>query len=219
MQSAPQFGQKPMAGLGSRAEVYRGERRATRLYVSDRQEQMRIFLAGISCVGKTTVGTHLAALRRVPFFDLDDEIERFFQRPIGRLQAECLRRNSYHQKAAKVLKGLLAQQDALECVIALPPSGLMDSYWKVVTTAKGIVVVLTDLPENIVERLAFFDQDSRPVERILSDSEKRLYVGEVKKDMAYFRRSYQKADLSVDIAGFGPHEAAAKVNDMLSHRS
>ncbi len=168
---------------------------------------------------KTTVGTHLAALRGVPFFDLDGEIERFFQRPIGRLQAECPRRNSYHQKAAKVLKSLLTQQDALECVIALPPSGLMDSYWKVVKTAKAIVVVLTDSPENIVERLAFFDQDSRRVERSLSTTEKRLFVGEVRKDMAYFGRSYRKADHFADIAGLGPREAAAKVNDIPSHRS
>jgi shikimate kinase len=180
---------------------------------------MRIFLAGVSCVGKTTVGTHLAALRGVPFFDLDREVERFFQRPIGRLQAECLTMHSYRHKAAKVLKSLLTREQSRDAVIALPPSGLMGSYWKTVEPARGVVVVLTDTPENIVQRLAFYDEDSRPVERILSGSEKRLYAREVRKDMAYFGRSYKKADLTVDISRLGPREAAAKVNEVLAHRS
>jgi shikimate kinase len=88
-----------------------------------------------------------------------------------------------------------------------------------VEPARGVVVVLTDTPENIVQRLAFYDEDSRPVERILSGSEKRLYAREVRKDMAYFGRSYKKADLTVDISRLGPREAAAKVNEVLAHRS
>jgi len=178
---------------------------------------MRIFLAGVTCIGKTTIGAHLAALRGIPFFDLDHEVERFFQRPIGRIQAECLTMASYRQKEAKVLKNLLAQEQSRESVIALPPSGLMGSYWKIVKTTRGGVVVLTDTPENIVERIAFYDKDSRPVERVLTSREKRLYATEVRKDMSYFRRSYGNAHLTVDIAGLGPNQAAAKVNDTLLH--
>ena len=36
---------------------------------------MRVFLTGISCVGKTTIGTRLATLFGFQFFGLDDEIE------------------------------------------------------------------------------------------------------------------------------------------------
>jgi shikimate kinase len=64
---------------------------------------MRIFLIGVSCVGKTAVGKELAALRGVPFFDLDHEIERFFKRPIPRLQAEFLTMHSFRKEAAKAL--------------------------------------------------------------------------------------------------------------------
>jgi shikimate kinase len=86
---------------------------------------MRIFLAGVSCVGKTTVGAHLAALRGVPFFDLDTEVEQFFQRPIARIQGECITMESYRRRASEVLAALLAQEHSLDGVIALPPSGLM----------------------------------------------------------------------------------------------
>ncbi len=39
---------------------------------------MWIFVAGVSCVGKTTIGAKLAALLGMRFFDLDLEIEDFF---------------------------------------------------------------------------------------------------------------------------------------------
>jgi adenylylsulfate kinase-like enzyme len=42
---------------------------------SQKSCDMRIFLAGVSCVGKTTVGSRLADLLCCPFFDLDLEIE------------------------------------------------------------------------------------------------------------------------------------------------
>src|SRR5712675_875996 len=46
---------------------------------------MRIFLAGVSCVGKTTIGAQLAGLLDNRFFDLDVETERFFETSIERL--------------------------------------------------------------------------------------------------------------------------------------
>lgn len=39
---------------------------------------MRVFITGVGCVGKTTVGQKLATLLGCPFFDLDAEIESYF---------------------------------------------------------------------------------------------------------------------------------------------
>jgi len=47
---------------------------------------MRIFLTGIGCVGKTTIGSILSSRLGYRFFDLDEEIERFFGISIERLQ-------------------------------------------------------------------------------------------------------------------------------------
>ena len=47
----------------------------------------RIFLTGVSCIGKTAVGEALAALLRVDFFDLDGEVEKYFGTSIERLQS------------------------------------------------------------------------------------------------------------------------------------
>jgi len=37
---------------------------------------VRVFLTGVGCVGKTTVGLRLAELIGLSFFDLDTEIEQ-----------------------------------------------------------------------------------------------------------------------------------------------
>ena len=47
---------------------------------------MRIFLTGVGCVGKATIGKKMGRLLGVRFFDLDNEIESFFETSIERLQ-------------------------------------------------------------------------------------------------------------------------------------
>ncbi len=46
---------------------------------------MRVFISGVSCAGKTSVGEKLAVLLGCPFFDLDVEIEESFGTSFERL--------------------------------------------------------------------------------------------------------------------------------------
>jgi shikimate kinase len=177
---------------------------------------MRIFITGVACVGKTTIGENLAALLGYQFFDLDAEIERFFGAPIPRLRERFLTQYSYHVEAAKALKHVLSRKDSQDCVIALPPGGLGDAYWRVVKTLKAPIVVLQDTPENILKRITFYDDDSHLIEKTLTDREKRYYLRDIKADMSYFRRTYRRANLTVDIAGLGPEAAAQKTKDVLT---
>ena len=72
-------------------------------------------------------------------------------------------------------------------------------------------MVLRDTPEGILGRIVFYDVDSRPIEKTLTAAEKRLYLGEIKKDITYYRNSYERANLQVDISGLGVDEAAQRV--------
>lgn len=181
------------------------------------RRNMRIFLAGVSCVGKTTIGAQLAGFLECRFFDLDVEIERFFGTSIGRLRNRHLTSHDFRRAAAQSLKHVLSRDDGCNCVIALPPSGLLGSYWKVVKdTRDAIIVVLRDAPENILNRITFYDVDSRPVQKNLTDREKRLYLREIKRDIAYFSGSFTRAHVSVDITGCSPDEALRKVKDALT---
>ena len=147
------------------------------------------------------------------FFDLDHEIETFFNTSIERLQARFLTSHSYSNEAAKALLHLLARPESLRSVIALPPSGLMGGYLQVIKRSVGLVVALWDEPENILERITFYDIDSRPIERRLTAGEKRLYLREIKKDMTYFGKTYARAHLRIDIAGLDVEAAARTVKE------
>ncbi len=162
---------------------------------------MRIFLIGAACVGKTTIGRRLAERLNVTFFDLDEEVEEFFGISIERLQKKFLTMPTYREEAAKVLRRILEWPDSCDSVIALPPSGLMGGYWRVMKKTTGIIIVLDDRPENIVERIRFFDIDSKSVDQELTPREKRWYLSEMKKDLAYFGKTYGRAHMKVDIAG------------------
>jgi len=176
---------------------------------------MRIFLTGVSCVGKTTVGKKLAALLCCPFFDLDDEIESFFSTPLERLQDKFLTMYSFRQEASKALKHLLSREDSRDSVIALPPSGLMDNYWRVLKKTKGMIVVLTDDAANILQKITFYDKDSMPIEKHLTEEEKLLHLKDIKKDITYFNRTYKRSDISVHISGLTVDQAATKVKEVL----
>jgi shikimate kinase len=171
----------------------------------------RIFLAGVSCVGKTTIGAELAGLFGYRFYDLDNEVEAFYKLSIEHLQKRHKSMNDFRIAAAKVLMYILSNPESYRCVVALPPRGLMAPYWNVVRDTKATTVVIQDKPENILNRIAFFDVDSRPMKRTLSARERRLYLKEIKDDISYFRRSYNKATMFVDISGLDIEESARKI--------
>jgi shikimate kinase len=174
---------------------------------------MRIFIGGIACVGKTAIGASLADFLKRRFYDLDAETERFFGTSIERLQNSHLAPHDFRRDVAKALQHLLSLEESRNCVIALPPSGLMGPCWKVVQKVQdAVIIVLDDTPENILGRIVFYDIDSQKINKILTDDERRHYLREIRSDLRYFKRSWQKAHLVVDIAGcFNAEDAAGKV--------
>ncbi len=177
---------------------------------------MRVFLTGVGCIGKTTIGSKLADLQGCPFFDLDEEVERLFGVPIERLQNKLLTVHSYSIEAAKVLSSLIERPESCSAVIALPPSGLMRGYWRVMRKLEGRTVALADKPEHILAQIKFYDADSNLIAKRLTVKEKKLYLSEIKKDITYFGKSYERADLRVNIAGLDADGAAMKISKTLA---
>jgi shikimate kinase len=87
----------------------------------------------------------------------------------------------------------------------------MGGYLRVIRKSTGITVALSDTPENILARIRFYDIDSNPIEKVLTTEERKDYLKEIKKDITYFRSSYKRADLAVDIAGLDVVDAARRV--------
>jgi shikimate kinase len=176
---------------------------------------MKIFITGVGCIGKTTIGKKVANILNCYFFDLDQEIENYFNTSIERLQNRFLTIHSFRDEASKALVHILNQPESENCIISLPPSGLMSGYWRVVKKTVGIKIALIDRPENILERIIFLDIDSKPIKRILSDKEKKSYLKEIKKDITYFGKSYERADFQVNISGLNVNKSAIKTIEAL----
>jgi shikimate kinase len=171
---------------------------------------LRVSLVGVSCVGTTTIGRILADRRGWPFSDLDEEIEQHFGLSIERLQARFLTGYSYRKECAAVLERIATANP--DCVIALPPSGLRDAFLQIVRRVPCLTVAIHDTPENILERITFYDIDSRRIEKHLTGEERILYLKEIKADISYFKRSYERADLQVTITGLDPEASAAAID-------
>jgi len=147
------------------------------------------------------------------FYDLDHEIEIFFNTSIERLQARFLTPHSYRDEAAKALLHLLVRTESQNSLIALPPSGLMGRYLRAVERFGGLVVALWDEPKNILDRITFYAIDSRPMERRMTAGEKSLHLREIQKDMTCLGKTYERAHLRVDIAGLDVEAAARRVKE------
>ena len=163
-----------------------------------------MFLTGVGCVGKTTVGRRLAELMGLGFFDLDPEIEQFFGMSIERLRQKYLMPHDIRKEAAKALSYLLDKPESRQAVIALPPSGLMGGYLAVIKKTQGLKIVLLDTLERILDRIIFYDVDSIPMDKRLTDEERPLYL----KEITYFKKSYARADLQVSIEDMDVEQAA-----------
>jgi shikimate kinase len=174
---------------------------------------LRVSLVGVSCVGTTTIGRILAERRGWPFFDLDDEIERHSGYPSSGFRPRFLTSYDYRKECAVVLERIATANP--DCVIALPPSGLRDAFLRVVRRVPGVTAAVHDTPENILERITFYDIDSRRIEKRLTEEERILYLKEIKADISYFKRSYERADLQVTITGLDREASAAAIDARL----
>jgi shikimate kinase len=161
---------------------------------------MIIYLVGISCIGKTTIGKLLAGKIGYSFYDLDEEIQNYYKKPIERIQDECLTMNGYREKASIVLDKLLSKK--IDSVISGTPSGLKFSYLQVYKKHKDkelISICLNDSFENVLDRLTFYDKDSNPITEKLDESKKKRYLKEIRADYNFFKDSYKRADFQINI--------------------
>lgn len=147
----------------------------------------------------------------INFYNLDDEIESYFGTSIERLQKKFKNMLSYRKETSKALIHILNQHDSLNSVIALTPSGLLNGYLQPIKKSNGIIVAITDKPENILERIVFYDIDSKPFQNVLTDDKKLRYLESIKEDIAYFGKSFKHSHIKVCISRLNVDESALKI--------
>jgi shikimate kinase len=173
---------------------------------------MILFLAGVNCVGKTTLGPLMAADLDYPFFDLDRSMESFYGTKLAFLGKVIFpEAHEFRGAMAEVLTHLLTEAKG-HAVIALNPPGLMDPVWEVIKKVEDkLIVLLLDEPENIVERVVYYDDDNKLIAIKPSAYMKKVLKKQVEDTLKFLKPSFKRADVIVDIAGCNIEQAWKKV--------
>jgi shikimate kinase len=170
---------------------------------------MRIYIVGVSCVGKSTVGMLLAEKFGYDFVDFDLYVEKRFGNSIERIKNTCFNEHEYRDKVKHLLAEILNDYKD-NIVIAMPPGGLFRQYLNILKKHPDVTTVaLKDSAENIMKRLIFTDEDSNLIEEeIVNDDNYWRYLREVKKDIEYFRDTHKKAKIQCRINEMDAKQAA-----------
>lgn len=181
---------------------------------------MRIYLVGVTCVGKTTVGRLLAKKLGYAFVDFDEETKREFKVPLLELHNRYLSNKGYRDATRPLLARILAEHPK-DVVIAMPPGGLFREYKSLLDSNHPdvITVWMKDRAGNIFNRLIFTDDyDNLITEPVINADNAWYYLQDVRADIEYYRRTHSKAAEHFDIAGRDAEQAADALSALLLAR-
>ena len=117
---------------------------------------MKIFLFGISNVGKTTVGKLLAERLDIKFVDLDEEVKNRLKMSLEEfVNTENLRWRD--QKRGSIIKKIIKMEE--DVVFAISPISYIESFKTSIISDDNLLIELYDTPENIFSRLVFSDEN------------------------------------------------------------
>lgn len=180
-------------------------------------QEMRIYLVGVTCVGKTTVGGLLAKRLGYEFVDFDEETKREFKVPLLELHNRY-RTNKGYREATRPLLARILTEHPNNVVIAMPPGGLFREYKSVLDQDHPDVVTIwmKDCAENIFKRLIFTDDyDNLITEPVINDDNAWWYLKDVREDLLYYSKTHSKAAIHFDVAGKNAEQTAGALAELL----
>ena len=172
---------------------------------------MRLYFVGVPCVGKSTIGKLVADRLSYHFVDFDLEVEKRMGQHIEALKASCVGYNPeyvYREKVKHILAEVLAE-NPVDLVISMPPGGMFGQYSRILHKHPDVVTIeLQDDPINILNRIAFFDEETKPIEVQLDDKSRAYYLRDIKRDIQYYKVPNQKVQLHFHLHGMNASETA-----------
>ncbi len=169
---------------------------------------MIIMLFGITNVGKTSAGRKMAELLNIDFFDLDEEVKKFYNMTLEQFVNQDFR-HTRDQKRGIVLESIVGNSSK-DKVIAVCPIYYSRNFSKFLKREDVIAIELQDTPENIFDRLVFSDEN----DNIYEDEEYKYehyneYINDIKEDRIYYREAFKHIENKYFMDGKGI-EAVAK---------
>ena len=141
---------------------------------------MKILLFGVSNVGKTTIGKLLAEKIKFSFYDLDEEIKKYYGITLEEfVHTENLRWRD--QKRGHIIKKILKLDENMVFAI------------KRIVADDILLIELCDSPENIFSRLVFSDEeDNIYIDLHYKNEHKEYYMNDIKEDIHWYGQIFDK---------------------------
>lgn len=170
---------------------------------------MTIFLFGISNVGKTTIGSILAAKLGYKFFDLDEEVKKYYHTTLEEfVKAGSV--ESRDRKRVMVLDKIM--RNKMDKVVAISPISYLMYFNDYLCRKDVLAIELRDTAENIFERLVFSDEnDNAYKDDDYKNVHKKYYIKEINKDIIWYGRVYINVKNKFDINNVLPDIVAEKL--------
>jgi len=154
-------------------------------------EEKCIALLGLRGAGKSTLGAKLAEFMKIPFVELDHEVEKEAGAELGEVFA-MYGQDAYRRFERRALERVLAQHE--RAVIATGGSLVTDPGTYKILLERCVCVWLKASPEEHMARV-IAQGDMRPFKG------RSAALEEIRKLLADRDRLYARADLAVDTSG------------------
>lgn len=144
-----------------------------------------IFIIGFTGAGKTTYGKKLAGELRVPFYDLDEEIEKHGRKTISEIFAEN-GEDFFRKLETETLRNFSFPENAIVACGGGTPCFHNNIEW---LKQHGKVIYLKKSPSRIVQQLLQTDLPTRPLLRDKTKEEIEKWIAEtlVKREAFYLQ--------------------------------
>jgi shikimate kinase len=155
---------------------------------------MKILLFGVSCVGKSTVGEILAKKLGYKYFDLDDEVKKYFNTTIDNFVNTGWLYDR-DMKRGEVLRNIIHHNDDL--VLAVTPVYYITGIKRYIQSPDFLRIELYDSPENIFERIIYTDENDEVYDNEeYKQSHRKELIREIKKDITCYGAKYKSIGMS-----------------------
>jgi len=171
---------------------------------------VNILLFGVSCVGKTTIGTLLAERLGYDFFDLDEETKRFYGMTLEEFVHTGTLRDRDEMRGDLIERILDLDGNK---VVAVTPMSFAVFFAPFLEREDVTAIVLEDTPEHIFGRIVFSDED----DVVYKDDEfknahREAYLQDIAEDIAVYNwNSFGAIENKFNVNGDKPDVAVDRL--------
>ncbi len=168
---------------------------------------MIILLFGTSNVGKTTIGKKMSEILNYDFFDLDNEVKKFYKMTLEEFVNTGFRHTRDKQRG--LVLGNIIENASKNKIIAVSPMYYSSFFSKFLKRSDVLAIELQDTPENIFDRLIFSDEnDNAYKDDEYKNQHKKYYIKDIKTDKTYYKQAFKHIDNKYLMNGRGISEVS-----------